>query len=872
MSYLSGFDTGIAPAVGALTGGAGGQTAKTAAPAQGISSDQMDDVLAQMRTANAQNDANNPELQAALHPMSDPSHPVWDVLGAAAGTGAPAQPAPGGMPGYEHGGLVRRNHGSPTRGIPQMNGKPAPGEARPAVDANSVDDAPMLAMSKGGLVPEMAAGRGRSMGQGITPGNTEGQPGFEAGGPVQGYADGGAVDSGIPASGYNFMPVPGQAAPAVSGRAAGLSLGLPAGMAMGHNLVEAYRQRQERNAAANVEDTQAQADENAYRKSHGMAPIEESDGSMLGAVRSHLNNFFNMLHGHTHDQEGNLVDNSSASTGAMPTSPTGVANPAQSASPVPAAGSPPAAPGAAPAAAAPPGVGAAPTAAPPGAAPPAGGAPRPAGAPASPLAAAAAPVAAQSGGPTQATATTREVGKAEQQLASDARSGVPPTAAGSQKRISLDDEDWHRMEQAKFRAAKAAAAAGMDPTKVYQALTAQQTAHFQGQYIYQLGKAQQALQAGDYDSMKQFLRNANYYLPNGQDIEFKTAGQLTGDDATTLNKIAPNTASNTPVLANPFYGLPGHEGDSKYVPLNPMSLHAFATAALDPRGFAAGQMDLYKAGLEFKTNMMKAQAAQTLATGRYKQGVAAEANAQVNVFMGPYKAALDKAHADAYEAAANKALNGNKGGGTKISAASVLANQKAGASAFDNASQGELESVPGMVPSGKTGPDGKPVMVPNLSPGAAKQVRNPSKVSPMFADLTPAERQSGRQMAQQIAGSNVGTIGPEESAQLSAAIIRDQRIANAHGGTGGTHVNPDTGKPDKNVVYAPAKGPDGQEYPAVWVWSGGRYVHAWTTPNMSEDTGVTQTGIPSGGSGGNTGAGEQSTENDSADDDVLAAK
>lgn len=872
MSYLSGFDQGIAPAVGALTSGAAGQQAQPTTPVQGISSDQMDDALAQLRTANAQSDANNPELQAALHPMSDPTHPVWNVLGAAAGAPAPATAQPP-APGYQHGGVVRQNYGQPTRGIPQMNGKPAPGEARPAVDANSVDDAPMLAMSKGGLVPEMAAGRGRSMGQGITPGNTEGQPGFETGGPVQGYADGGMVDAGFPASGANFMPVPGQAAPAVSGRAAGLSLGLPAGMAMGHNLREAWEQRQARNAAAGAEDTQAQADENAYRKSHGMAPLEESDGSMLGAVRSHLNNFFNMLHGHTHDQEGNLVDNSSASTGAMPTSPTGVANPAQSASPIPSAGSPPpgGAPAPAPAAAPAPGAGPAPAAAPPGAPAVAGGAPRPAGAPASPLAAAAAPVASQSGGPTQASATTREVGKAEQQLATDARSGVPPTAAGSQKRISLDDEDWHRMEQAKFRAAKAAAAAGMDPTKVYQALTAQQTAHFQGQYIYQLGKAQQALQAGDYDSMKQFLKNANYYLPNGQDIEFKKAGDLTGDDAAALNKIAPNTAGNTPVLANPFYGLPGHEGDSKYVPVNPMSLHAFATAALDPRGFAAGQMDLYKAGLEFKTNMMKAQAAQTLATGRYKQGVAAEAQAQTRLFLAPYQAAMDKAHADAYEAAANKALNANKGGGTKISAASVLANQKAGAAAFDNASQGELESVPGTVPSGKIGPDGQPVMVPNLSPGAGRQVRNPNKVSPMFAGLTPDERQSGRQMAQQIAGSNVGSIGPEESAQLSAAIIRDQRIANAHGGTGGTHTNPDNGKSEKNVVYAPAKGPDGKEYPAVWVWSGGRYVHAWTTPNMSEDAGVTQTGIPSGGQGGSAGAGE-STENDSSDDDVMAAK
>lgn len=859
MSALGGFLSGFDQAGGQQALGQGLQDAIHPAATPGVSQAQNDQVDAQLQGANAASDAANPELQAALHPMADPNHPVWNVLGAAAGGGGGGIPT--GVDGMQSGGLVRRNSGSPTRAIPQMNGKPALGEVRPAVDANAVDDAPTLAMRKGGVVPEMAAGRGRSMGQGITPGSTEGQiVTMESGGPVPGYDQGGAVsDMGMPPSGSNFMSVPGQATPPVTGRAAGLSTGLAAGMAEGHNLREAFEQRQQREAAVGATNASEDVWEKQYRKANGMPDAEDEQ---QGGLRATINNFMHHLIHHSHDSDGSTPNQQLVGQ-------AGVTYPQQGGGAISApAGATPAAPAQ--------GAGIPPAAPQPGAPAQPGAAPAPASTPASPATQAAAKgtqiAAAATGNPAQAQATGAAAAKAVTESSAAAAAGTTPEQQAPPK-ASLDPRDVIAMERAKIRAANAATRAGMDGGRVYNALSMQQNAHFQGQYLQQIALAQQALTRGNYDDMQKYLRNANYYLPNGQDLEFKKASDVFSADD--LQKRGLD--SNTRVINNPFYGLPGHTSDPQYVPLNPMTLGALGQNALDPRAFTSGFQEQYKLGVEAQANLTKANAAQTLGTGRLLQGQAAVTNAHTTMFLAPYRASMDQAHADAYEASANKALKGNAGGGMKVTPSSVLASQKAAGSAFDNAAQGELEPVPTQTPQlgadGKPvlGPDGKPVMQDNLSPGAGRQVRNPNNVSPLFKDLTAGERQNGRQMAQTLAGANVGRMSPEEAGQLSAMIIRDQREASRNGGRGGTHINPDTGKPERNVVYAPDKGADGQQYPAVWVWNNGRYVHAWTTPNMSEDTGSAQTGIPSGGTGGSASAGE-STDNDSADEGVMEGR
>ena len=402
------------------------------------------------------------------------------------------------------------------------------------------------------------------------------------------------------------------------------------------------------------------------------------------------------------------------------------------------------------------------------------------------------------------------------------------------------------MEHAKVRAAQAAAAAGMDGGRVYDAMSAQQTAHFQGQYLMQVGRAQQALANGDVDGMKQYLKNANYYLPNGQDIKFHALGDLTDSQQEAVKKVMPDIDSKTPLVANPFYGMAGHQNEPQYMPLNSLSLGQFAQAAMDPRAFQQGQMDMLKLGREYEVNMAKAHAAQTLAQGRLLWGQAALGNMWTNQAKAPGQILDEKTKADLQESQAaywkNRATG--TGGGVKIKPSDVERAQEDGGKAFDDAAQGPMVTTPALIPNPDPAMRKTQPMVPN--PHGNQPMHDATKVSPLYQGLSAQDRNDGKALAGEIHAANMN-MSPQASADFAAREVSARKPK--PDGQPQTHINPQNGKPEKNVVDYQAKGPDGKEYPAVRVWANGHYLIRWATPNVDQSGGESPSAIPSGPTG-----------------------
>jgi hypothetical protein len=816
-SLAQGIVAGAAPGIGAGLGNMKDQKAANAIPANMAA--QTPAINNELSAANAASDLNNPDLQAALHPMADPNHPVWNVLGPAAG-GMPAPPPagiPAAGPGMAEGGVVGASKGPLPANFGGARGYQNGGAVRVGNFGSQT------------LRPEFTRGPALPVGPnaGIVPASTEGQ--------VLTMADGGAVPMGMPASGVNFMPTPSVAAPPVTGRNAGIAAGLSSGMAMGHNLMEQYRQSQQRSSAEDAMKVEEEKFINAHRQANGLPTTDEqaSGGGLAHTVGNYVSNVFHMFHEKSLDDQHNPNQPMEGSPnfkqpGALPAAPTAVGAPNPQAAPV--GGAP--APGTAPPAA-----------------PPSAAAPAAPGAPANPgaiVGAKAAQTALQkTGDAQQATASAAAVGAARNDPNAQAGIGQSSPEASGKTAHSLTPQDWEDMERAKFKAARAATAAGMDGGQVYQALTAMQTSHFQGQYLKNVGAAQQALAKGDYDGMEKALRSANYYLPNGQDLNLRKA---TADDSKQYN-----VPVGTPLVTNPFYGMPGHtaaEGAQRIVPINSQSLQGIAEAAFDPTAFVAGQVQQYKVGIQAQTDLQGAQAKLLTGQGMAARGSAMMGNMYTKIGESPAVISDKRAHADLMEAQAGYYRSkqaGTGGSKVKIKPSDVARAQQDAARAVDEAAQGPLTTTPATVQDPTTG-----MMVPN--PHGNQPMHDPNKISPLYAGMSAQERDEAKGYAGEIHAANLGeNISAQTSADIAARIVANNREA-ARGHVP-SHVNPTNGKTEKNVVPYMAKGSDGNNHPALRVWADGHYLTVWTTPNVESADSLGNVGINVGGGAGSSSEG-----------------
>ena len=778
----------------------------------------------------------------AAHPMTDPEHPFWDVmqsLTGAPGTGTipeqgiPTQP----VQGLEDGGAV--SAGSPN-GRPRYIVSGGVKEAMSAVgktvgglvgDAardlqtrpKQVDDA--AGYENGGPVPGTVIRNNYSSAvhapgfetgprtqaipvgpnSGIIPASTEGQIlTMEGGGPVPNAA--------VP---DNFREASGSPQPAVSGAAAGFAAGLAPGQALGHNILDAWHAHEAREAVADA----AGADTNVSDQ-NPQGGLDQPKMSLLDHAKQAVEDVFHHIH------SGNLDDN-------------GVPNGQQTPAGIPTAGAAPGTTGAAPAGAppgspvptAPPGPGAVP----PGAAPAAAAAPPPA-AGAAPAAAAPAPGGAPAAGaaPVQQAATADAVKTA----AADpkANAGIPEKSpAGSSQPHSLTPAYWQESDARISKAVAAAARAGMDPTQVYSSLTALRTSNIQGHVLKNLAAANTALLNGDEDSVRKALENVNYYLPNGQGMTFKNA---TAADAAKDPSVQPGQL----MYRNPMFGLYGHQGEPEFTSVTPQHLQLLGTAALDPMNVQNTILKTYSAQATAQKEMLQAQGEANTGLGRLQWGAAQYMKENRENQMMTYRAKLIGSQIDYNEAHAGQADRSPLGsnGLPKITTSTLMGVQKQAADYVDSITQGQPVSQPVRDANGDL----------SLSPIAGHSARDMTRVPPVFQGLTPAQQENTKIFAGEIAAANLGRPGMDvtKAADLAARITRYQ--ANP---TKGVHMNPETKKPEKDVVIDRAKG-------VAHIWVGNGYEAVYLQANVAADNeqGMNTGGGPEGQTGEAAGGSDDS--------------
>jgi hypothetical protein len=761
------------------------------------------------------------------HPMADSSHPFWNVMQSVAGA-IPATPAgASNTQGLQNGGVVKANYGRPVI-KPEFTKGPAVPTGPNDTAIPSFTQAPQAAAvartgyEAGGVVNsarqqaiQVGVGRDQTgVGQSVTSPSTEGQMlTMEGGGVVPGYADGGFIAPG--------------AAPQVpmTGGPAGFVQGFGQGEVLGRNLLNAFHEHEARKAAADYAGNIAGIDV-------GNQGQDQQAPSMLDKARDAVEGFFHHLHG------GTLNDQH------MPNSDAQQALPASGGSPTtPNAGQPPAAIPASPQGAGPSAAPAGP--APQGAQPPAGAVAPPAGGQSAPPASPAgqAGPASQSASPQQQSASTQKVATA---VAAQAASTDPQANAGipqqspedSGKPHSLTPDYWKESQQKLQAAVRAAALAGEDPQKVYDSLTAMRTAHFQGQILRQLSAANTALLSGDEKSVRQALSNVNYYLPNGQGMTFKNA---------TAADVKTGAASDTGQLMyrNPMFGLYGHQNEPEYITVTPQHLQLLGAAALDPRTVQDTMLKTYSAQAQAQKEMLQAQGEFMTGQGRQAWGQAAVTKANVDQQLVPVRSFLMKMQGVRAAADASyldrKQDKGSTAAGPKVTMASIQKAQNDAFKAVDDNIQGQMTTEPTTTIDPKTGQQ-----IPNLSPAAGRSIHNAARVPTLYQGLSPDQQASTRALAGTFAAANQGSLNAQESADMAARVVRAEGAK-----VFPTHIDPDTKKPVRDVIYDPSAN-------TVHVWVGNGWRNAYIQPNIL-DAGQDQ-GIPTGHGGDESTQESQDTE------------
>jgi hypothetical protein len=720
----------------------------------------------------------------------------------------------------QNGGVVRANYGRRTiapsfeRGpvLPTGPNNTVTGPASPTMQG-------MAGYADGGVVGDTA------MGQGITPAGTAGIEGFDAGGVVS----------------QGFMPPAGNINVPMTGAAAGLVQGMQAGQSIGYNLHQMYLENH--NRQANAEYAGALTGVDVNNPNSGSAPDESHEG-ILGKAKDAVESFFQHMHGTTLD-DNHKPNGAQAIPAASDSTPSvasqGVAVPPNGPSPTSAASGPgtASAPSPIPAPS-----GGTSTGAPANAA-----APQPGAGPSqsqSPGQGGSAPVSQQA----QATSV------ASKTVASDpnVRAGIPSkTPEQSDLPHSMTPDQWQHMNLLKQKAVMAAARAGEDPAKVYESLTAMQNAHFQGQILKQLGTANTAFQNGDMKSVEQALKNVNYYLPNGSDIQFKKA------DANDMAK-DPTVKAGDLMYKNPFFGMYGHENDPEYTKVDSQHIQSLGAAALDPRTVQEAQLKSYSAQQEAQTNRIKAQGEFMTGQGRQLTGAAsygkmnlAQQSQDVDRRLKIAAGNKDQAEANWYN---TRQPTGSNTGQPKITLASLRSLQNDAATYTDRIVQGQPTTSPVMVSDGSGG------TTPNLSPGAGRAIPDASRI-PAWATngvgkdgkpvpLTPEQQENVKVLGGQINSANAGLPGMNtpKAVELAARITHYQSHPT-------THTDPATGKPAKDFVYDRDNG-------TAHVWVGNAYENVYLKPNVADESGAGG-GPEAPPPGGNSAPGSGGGENEGPD-------
>lgn len=669
----------------------------------------------------------------------------------------------------------------------------------------------------------------QSLGQGLAHVGT-GINNFFAGGPmVQGASPGAAPAGGLPAqpgagaataipAGVAPQAVPVGLPQAPGAPTAGVAGGAPAYMADG-GIVPANAGALGAGLNAGAQFGNSVIAASREREQHG---LDQSSRAAAGAATDDIANhpieqFAAHLHGAALDDQN--VPNSVATNAVglpLPSAPPGGA-PAQGAPPVP------------------------------GAAGPASGPPPPGAAGDSPAPPQGAPAAAPAPNPAQVQgaqllASVAKNPAAQQGLPEKGATASDPNASGTggaDAPHSITPEWWDHSDKMMIHAAAEAARAGHDPDQVYSSLNHMRTSFVQGHMLRAASAASVALQNGDMDAVEQNLRNMNYYLPDGKNLNIqKQDGQLVYQNP--LQQFVDTTGAPT----NAAKGPDGKPNQPNMIPVDQAHIQMLGQAILDPMKVndtlmatraAAAKQALEAA--ETSAKVTDAAAHQTTANARLgrvaAQNVKDLSQAQLDqakaatagYAMERWKATIANAHLDP------SLLKGASQAGTAIDDA-LLGTKKSIPIDDENAllggTAGKVVHDPKTVPkelqnvsaleSGELKATAGDLYIANMkngmSPGQAAQitlqVRQQSKLSHKGSDGKPQPNAYVHRQQGEVGVWNAGAgrydkyqIGQQTAANLGgsmdeASFIR-HGLAAGGGNTPDNHTDNDENSPDNTA-------------------------------------------------------------------------
>lgn len=350
-----------------------------------------------------------------------------------------------------------------------------------------------------------------------------------------------------------------------------------------------------------------------------------------------------------------------------------------------------------------------------------------------------------------------------------AKTGIQTTSPSAEnKPHSITTDTWNRWDSSIDHAVQLAALAGHDPGQVRQALEANRNAYIQGHVLRYLASANVALQNGDSKGVEAAMRNAYYYMPDGQDLTVQkgSGGQLMYQDPVNPTKLDGNNVSHP-----------------NMIPVDAAHLQLLGQAMLDPMQVNKTIMEIKSASAVAQLKQAQAEAARMTGAGNLAKGLGIQSTGQSHLARVDAQNYRDLSEGDQARAHATWLNNhiSNTVRQNKIDPQLVKGANDA-AAMFEDQAQGQKTTIPGA-----DNPN-------NMNPSAGRTMRDPTKSS--IPGATPADITSGKALASDIFMGGGGNVTAARAAQLATL---------AHTAKRSSHPGPD-GKPMADFQTDPKTG------------------------------------------------------------------
>lgn len=404
-----------------------------------------------------------------------------------------------------------------------------------------------------------------------------------------------------------------------------------------------------------------------------------------------------------------------------------------------------------------------------------------------------------------------------------AKTGVQTTSPSQEdKPHSIPTDKWQEWDSRIDKAVSSAALAGKDPGQVRQALEANRNAYVQGHVLRYLSSANVAALNGDQKGVQAAMKNAYYYMPDGQELSFQKDkdGNLQYQDPINPTKI---DANNNTV--------------PNMVPVDTAHIQMLGTAMLDPMNVQTTINNVRTNAAKIQLEHAQSQAALMTGQGNADKGAGIKMKGQSDLNRDAATNYHSFATGEASLIHANAIANHLKNVAAKMpnQDPAILKGSQDTADLFAKTAAGEYGSQPAMIADTRPGHQGE--MTPNDPTVVGKPFRDATKIPVEMKDLNPSQLLEGQAVAGNIRLAQP-TMPPAEAVRLAALYAYGK--ANK---PNGTPKGPD-GKPMANVHTDPKTGDT-----HVWNKSMKKW-EAFKLPlQTSQDLATTGSILPAGSNG-----------------------